>query len=659
VRREAGASGLGTQGKMFKGQAGRVPRGNGIMKRIKSQFIFSTAAIIIFLSAQTAQADLEKIDRLLGEFDQLMPKVPVVLTLDDCLAAAIENNHELRIKMTILNSVVGDDMIDRSRFYSHVDFLADFSRDQGSLLKSFYPSHNPLPVSSLGALDTSSLSMSSKSSGGSVGGFDISSLAGIDMSQISSMASQYGIDISQFLPRMAASPAEQRIARKSAEDLQAQIEKLSELIYRQQQVSQMFSHGAPAAAQRSAGATTNPCETLPQPQRAMCEALYPLVQSVIPSTSGSSDRTKGHTQVAMRYSRRLIEWGKDSSSSVQIRANRRLAIYNYQQKLREVISNVRTTFFTILLKKQQIATREKLLKEYEKKLWQQQKRFEVARDVPRIDVLTAELDVLNERDRISSLQADLVEKKYELLQLIDMPLDTNIDFTGELPSFDYSLREIVRITKDKSFNISYLKEELKEDQREFDELAWDYKPVFSAQIGIENRRTAMGMTVNNSNQTYGLDLGVSQFANLPSSSELGSFSSSGREDHNYTLNAGVIWNVFDNTQRKGVKKKYVENLNETRIDLDRQMEIEELTARKAYNNLKQAEESLKIQESIVEIARRRLEITRKLREYDKVPEYQVDSYRDNFFSQQDRYFSEQETLIQAQENLRRVMGLFE
>lgn len=593
------------------------------------KFAAMTAAMaaIIVVCAGTVMADGEKtdakktdgtkIDKIVGAMDNIMPGAPRAITIDDCVKIAILNNQELKMKQAILNSVDGDQMIDRSRFYSHMDFISDFSRDQGTLLKTYYPSYNPQAVSSLGTLDVSNLALSSGSS--SSGGLNAASLGGLDVSQISNIASSFGIDISQFLKRPAATPAEMRAADRSAAvpipgtNLDTnQLTQLLDLLSQIQNVNSLFS------------SVTNP------------------------------PRTKSSTEVGIRYSRRLLEWGKDSSSSIQIQANRRLAIYNYQQKLREVVANTRSTFFIILLKKQQIAAREKLLGEYEERLRQQQKRFEVAQDVPKIDVLTAELDVLNEKNRISALKSDLVDKKYELLQITNMPYDANVEFVGEMQPLETSLKEVVDQTTKNSYQITYLTQEYQEDLRQFNQTAWDYKPILSGKIGVEDRRTAMGLTLNNANQTYGLDFGAAQFVNLPSNIS----SLSTRKNNNYNMSVGVTWNLYDNTRRKGVNKKFLENLNQTKDDLDRQAEIEELNARKAYNALMEAKDRLDIQGQIVENARKRLEITRKLRESGRVTEYQLDSLRDTFFSQEDTYFTDQENLITAQENLRQVMGTF-
>lgn len=572
-----------------------------------------------FAEGMLARADFEGIDAIIKQLDELAPPQKLVLTLDDCIAIAIANNPDLKVKQYILNSVQGDEMIDRARFFSHWDVIGNFGRSQGSLLKTYYTTYNPRPVTSLGGLETSSYSATSGASG---------------ETDLSDLAAQYGIsDISSLLSMIPP-------------EFQSMIPQ-----------EMLRPQGGPEGQGDDAGAGRS-AEQIPGIDMDELNALLDQMEDFLNyfnQSASASQRTVVNNELAIRYSRRLIEWGRDSSSSVQIRRNRRLAIYNYQQKLRDVISSVRSGFFIIILKKQQIETRQKLLQEYEEKLWKLRKRFEIAKDVPRIDVLTAELDVLNEKSRINTLRSELVGNKLELLNILDLSLGVEVDFAGEIPSFNYNLKDIVRLTKENGFHIAYLTEEYKESLNEFNQLAWDYKPILSGRMGWENHNLAAGLTLNNSNQTYGLDLGVAGYTNVPAGTS--SFSSSGA-DHNYSLSIGVAWNLYDNMERGGVTLKYVEKLNQTRAELNAEINKEELEARKAYQNLLDAVEQLKIQIEIVENSKQRLDITRKLREYGKVNEFQLDSLRNTFFSDQERLFSIQENVITAQENLRRIMGVF-
>ncbi len=600
------------------------------------------AGVLLPAAAAPARAQESKIDSLIKQLDTVTKESgSVVLNLEDCLDLAIENNRDLKIKQEILNSVEGDKMIDKSRFFSHVDFITNFGRSQGSLLKSYYPSLNPKAVSSLGGLDSSSYTASSSSSSTS--------------STISALAAQYGIsDVSSLLSMV---PAEYQSLVSSMGLFRPTASTTSTTASIPEIGAETTTSGAPyRVANQTISDYQGIIDALNNIDTEQINTLMDnldYLNSMLETSSSSVQRTTVTNDVAIRYSRRLLEWGRDSSSSVSIRENKRLAIYNYEQKLRDVIYSVRNTFFQVLLKKDQISTREKLLKEYEEKLWKQQKRFEIAKDVPRSDVLSAELDVLNEKNRINNLKSDLIKRKLELMNLISVPLGTEFDVVGDLQPFTYKLPEVVQLTKDNSFKVVYQKEELAESERTFKQLAWDYKPILSGKIGVEDQHNAVGLTLNNSNQTYGVDFGAISYLNVPNGT-----SSSTRTRNNYTMSVGMNWNLYDNMERKGIELKYIKKLNQTRIELEQEIESEELEARQAYQDFLAAVDKLNIQKDIVDNSSKRLEITRKLREYGKVNEYQVDSLRSTFFSDQDNYFNQQENVISAQESLRRIMGVF-
>lgn len=583
----------------------------------------TVAMILVFIAALVTvcvAAEFEGVDAIIKELDEKIPPPPDVLTVDKCIELAVENNPQLQMRVAALNAIEGDEMIDRSRFFSHLDFIASFNRGQGTIQKSVSNySYNPQPVLSSASLDSAAgFGVSSGDGGSGISGFDTSQLAGVDIDEVSSIASSFGIDINQFLRPTGTQ-------------------------YRQQSLRRL---------ERTANQTIPGTGIDVDQLNDLIDTLEDLNDLLDTSTS-TSDRTSAKTAVSLRYSRRLLEWGRDSSSEVGIRDVRRTAVRNYEQKLREIIRDVRVNFFTLLLKQRQVEERKKLLEEYEKRHWQQKKRFEIAQDVSRLDVLTAELDVLNEEDSIRRLKLSYIETKYELMKLIDQPLKKDVILVGDLPEFDYSESKVAELAVENSYEVQLLEGEVWESQRSYEQLAWDYKPIFTANASVENRRTAAAFTINNSNQTYGLDMGVEQFLNMPTGS------SSNSSDHNYSLSAGVVWNLYDNEKRKGVDKVTLEKLNEEREELRELVKAEELNARTAYRNYQETKDKLELQKSILEIYEKRLDITRKLREYDRVQQFEVDNYRNSYFAQLDNVFREQENLISAQENLRALMGIFE
>lgn len=593
-----------------------------------------------------------------------------VLNLENCMAIAIQNNPALQQKLSVINSIAGDELIDKSRFFSHVDMLANFTKANGNILKTYYPTYNPMPVSPVGTAALgggSSLSSLSSGGGGGTGGINadtIQSLTGMNVSDLSGLAAQYGVDLSQFgfkpANTVTATPAPAISATPTPAESAAQT-RSAELA---------------AEAQRQADITIPPVPiNTPPPNSTPIGSVGPItipddqLLALLGGSGGTNNTVPGQyvdNKVSIRYSRRLLEWGKDPVSQVGIRANRRISIFNYQQELRTLLTNVRTTFFLILLKQKQIEDRKGLLAAYVKTHQDKQTRYEIAKDVPMIDVLTAELDVLNEEGRINNLQNDLLNKKMELLKLMGRPVGSDFVLVGQPPnleSFEFGLDAIVKLTKDNSYQVTYLREEIGESNRELGDLKRDYKPKYTAKAGFENHTSNMGFTLNNSDNTYGLDFGAEQHLNLPNESNntnsvTSLLTGSHTKDNNYFMNLGVAWNIDDNMKREGLTLKQLENLNKMKSQLTDQELSEELSAREAYQALLEAVNQLQIQQRTLEISDRRLEITRKLREFGKVTDYQVDNYRLQFFNDQDRLFSAQESVISAQENLRKIMGVF-
>ncbi|MEW5947310.1 MAG: TolC family protein, partial [bacterium] len=595
---------------------------------------FKTSLVLALAALLHSQARCSEIDVLIERLDRVgageqlekiekTEKPPAITTyrLGDCIDSAMQANKKLIEKRSGTDAIQGQKLVDLARFRTHLEFAGAFNRQKGSMLKSFYPALNPpTSISSAGGVDVGGLQLESLSAS------DIESLTGMSAAELSSLASQFGIDVSQFGLRRAPLPQDRTNPA-----------------------------GRTAQAQVCVDITPVQQACVEFDEQAIASAVASSLSSSLFGISQPSEEPVSESEFSYRLSRRLFEFGKDAASSVTVRTNMRTAIYNYEQTYREIASAVRKNFFLVLLKKDQIKTRHALLAEYEEKWEKLQKRFEIAKDVPRIDVYTAELDVLNEKLRINALETDLAVLKMELLQLMGRPIAAEfVEFEGEFQPFDYTLDEIVEITKNNSYQLAYLSGELSEEEREYREIAWDYRPDLTGKIGIENKRTALGLSLNKSGGTYGVDLGVEQFLNLPSPP----LSSTGSENH-FDVEFNLNYPFHRGSEKRGIRKQQLESLNQARARLADQDEQLELTARKAYQEYLEALERVRLQGETVNISKRRLEITRVLREHGKVPEFQLDSFRNTFFLDQDRYFTEQENVIVAQENLRLVMGVFD
>ncbi|MHC4097830.1 MAG: TolC family protein [Planctomycetota bacterium] len=113
----------------------------------------------------------------------------------------------------------------------------------------------------------------------------------------------------------------------------------------------------------------------------------------------------------------ILEYGKDNPLDINLRAEQRQVLFNYEDKVTSILSQVRRALFFIKLKEQQINTRQELLKEFKKQYEVKQQRMQVGNLSVKIEVLTAKLNVLNEETRINTLKRQMFNRKMDLLQL--------------------------------------------------------------------------------------------------------------------------------------------------------------------------------------------------------------------------------------------------
>lgn len=613
--------------------------------RIAAVFICVAAVALPPGAARAWTPDLEReINGLQPEPDRDIGP----LDLGECINRTLQNNPRLVELRAVRAGIEGDIRIDKSRFGDHVDMSASFARSDGSLQKDYYPTYHPQPVGSAGSASISSGGSSSTSSSSSLSSSEIESLTGVSSSEITDLAAQFGVDLSQFgisfkpMGAGPATPAERMVQRRIVER----------------------AAGAPLVIDTPLG----PITITDAQQAQIQEILRGAIVGTGSTTSGPVNAADN--RMSMRYSRRLHEWGEKPVSEEGIEANLRIADFNIEKEERDILTSVRVTFFTILLKQEQIEQRRVLLRAYKKKYENLSTRYEVARDVPMIDVLTAQLDMINEELRINTLENDLITLQMQLLEIMGEPLYMDFALQGQPPNLDkfmidgreVTLEYVVERTQSNSYQIAYLKAELGVEYRHFDDIRRDYKPIYTAKAGFEDRRSMLGLSVNSSDNTYGLDMGVEHHVNLTTGSSSSSLlnsltsTSSAQTNNNLYLGASVTYLLDDNVKRSGLEIKQKNKIGEMEAQLTAQRQAEELAARQAYWDLKEAEQQLNLSKKRMDISERRLDITRKLREFGKVQEYQLDTYRNQFFSDQDKFFSAQEDVITAQENLRKLMG---
>ena len=357
---------------------------------------------------------------------------------------------------------------------------------------------------------------------------------------------------------------------------------------------------------------------------------------------------------SVKLTQRLLEFGKDTAADIKLREDERQAIYAYESKLREVLSNVRRTFFSVLLRDEQIRIRQDLLKEFRRKFREVQEQRK-KRMVPLFTVLTAELNVLNEEVSINDLERDRLRMRMQLLQLLGRPMGDLAELSGALKDFEIDEEEVVRIAKRNSVSVALARERLEEQRRLVRKLNWDYMPDLAVQSGVESGRKKAGVEVTNQNDTWGVDL--SSEYQLSEREESPGYRDADQTD--WFANVQVRVPVFEGLERRGRARLEMAKLHQRTAELKKQEELAELTVRQAYQTLLGAAESRRLQERRVQIDQRRFEIQARKWEEGLIRDDELETFRNQFFQSQDRFFTEQDKYISAQEDLRKIMGYFE
>jgi outer membrane protein len=165
-----------------------------------------------------------------------------------------------------------------------------------------------------------------------------------------------------------------------------------------------------------------------------------IQKSAIDSFPGGSGIFRNQEQpwnAQIEISQLVYSGGKVRAALRAAKLSDRIAALGFEKAVADVILNVRTTFYQILLNKAQVEVREQSVTLLEQQLRDAQSRFDVGA-VPRFNVLRAEVELANAKPPLIRSQNDLRISKESLVKLlaIDSRNQTNnftpISFEGEL-----------------------------------------------------------------------------------------------------------------------------------------------------------------------------------------------------------------------------------
>lgn len=364
------------------------------------------------------------------------------------------------------------------------------------------------------------------------------------------------------------------------------------------------------------------------------------------------------TQHIFRWSQTLLEFGRDNSIDVALRESQRSALFDYEDVARDVLSDVRRVFFTIRLRERQLDSRRKLLAEFEADL-ETISRREDTRLVPKANVLTAQLNVLDERLRVNSLEKEIVRRQIELLRLIGMPAGvSSVELAGEVEEFTFDIDRCVGLGLRRSTEIAEARALVFEQARVAQQIWWENAPGLRLRGGWMDEHNTAGLEVDHEEGVYS----VSGFGeNQLERRDGGLLTGSGLHDFDergWFVDMELDIPFFDGLQQRGKVMREKARLERTQHELRDTVDGIEQEIRQSYQTVLEQRVQLEIQRETVEIAKARLETQQELRELGRISEDELETFRNQFFTAQDDYFSQQITLIEAQEQLRSSMRYF-
>ncbi len=384
---------------------------------------------------------------------------------------------------------------------------------------------------------------------------------------------------------------------------------------------------------------------------------------------GSDNSTDDAHTISARITQRILEYGKDNPLDVTLRAEQRNALFDYEDVVASVFSQVRRAFLFIKLKERQIATRQELLKQFEKQYQIKQQRMEAGNLSVQIEVLTANLNVLNEKSRINTLEREKFNRKMALLRLIGLPVGAEtVEFEGQMDNFgldNFDTDGMIRLALAQSSEVALAETLVAEKGRVLDQLRYEYLPDLRFRTGYQDENGKIGADLLNRNDTWGLDVFGQPKAPGSKESDTQSLGIFGDEiglsgpDPGWFTGLQLRIPITEGGARKGRQIRAKATLNEFRAALEDQKDRIELRVRQNYRFLLEQKYQVDLAQENVNIENQRFLIKAELRDVGKITDDELETFRRLFFNAQDGLFAQQEAMIERQEDLRLAIRFFQ
>jgi outer membrane protein TolC len=383
----------------------------------------------------------------------------------------------------------------------------------------------------------------------------------------------------------------------------------------------------------------------------------------------AADRSADASQIGARISQRILEWGKDNPIDLALRSDQRDALFRYEDRVAIVLSQVRRAFLFVQLKDEQIAARQELLKQFETQARIKQQRMDAGNLSVKIEVLTAQLNVLNEKTRINQLESEKFNRKAELLRLVGLPVGASqVEFQGRSDDFGldgFDMEGMIHLALAQNSELAFREALVAEQGRALGQLRYEYLPDLRVRSGYQDEFGRAGAEVRNIDDTWGLDLigepGVTGSSENTEWDGLGYFGPGVNlpgPDPGWFGAVQLGIPIAEGRARTGRRIQARAALNAAVAAADDQQDRIELNVRQGYKFLSEQKFQVDLAQENVNIEKERFQIQEELRNAGKITDDQLETFRTRFFSAQDNLFDQQERLIERQEDLRLAIRYF-
>ena len=384
---------------------------------------------------------------------------------------------------------------------------------------------------------------------------------------------------------------------------------------------------------------------------------------------GTANVTDDTHNISAAITQRILEFGKDNPLDLNLRREQRSALFAYENQIANIFSQVREAFFFVKLKEQQIATRQKLLDQFQKQYEIKQQRMDANNLSTKFEVLTARLNVLNEEITINGLERGRFNRKMELLRLIGLPVGADqVEFEGQIDRFGlgdfFDLEGMISLALAQSSDVTLFEAELAEQQRLLDQLRFEYAPDLRFSGGYQTENGKIGADLVNDDDTWGLDIeGQPKVPGLKerNTRNLGLFGNGvflNGPDPGWFAGLQLKIPITEGRAREGRRIQYRAILARFKAALEDRKDEIELEVRKNYKFLTEQEFQVKLAQIEVDIANERFVIKTELRDVGKITDDELETFRRSFFIAQEGLLRQQEELISRQEDLRLAIRYF-